>query len=80
MLKKSSKLDLRSFEDSKIYDMLQRADSQSEGAILTYFDTIISSVGICISSIAYIMVIISFEPLIIVFLTLFPMIEFFYRK
>ncbi len=77
VLKKSSKLDLRSFEDSKIYDMLQRADSQSEGAILTYFDTIISSVGICISSIAYIMVIISFEPLIIVFLTLFPMIEFF---
>ena len=77
VLEKSSKLDLRSFEDSKVYDMLQRADSQSEGTILTYFDTIISTVGIFISGIGYIMVVISFKPWIILILTLFPMIEFF---
>lgn len=76
VLEKAAKLNLRAYEESATYDMLQRAEAQAEGEILTYFDTIISAMGMTISALSYILIVVAFDPLLIAFLVLFPIIEF----
>lgn len=76
VLEKASRLSLRTYEESKTYDMLQRAENQTDGEILAYFDMIIAAIGIAMSSISYMLIVISFNPLIIPLLVIFPVIEF----
>ena len=54
VLNKASRLSLQDYESSETYDMMQRAENQTEGGIVTYFDTVMSIVGTLVTCVSYI--------------------------
>lgn len=76
VLKKASYLKLKDFENSKIYDMLQRAERQSEGGVISYFELVLSEIGAVITGIAYVIIIMFFKWWIVFALFFIPILRY----
>lgn len=76
VLNKASRLSLQDYESSETYDMMQRAENQTEGGIVTYFDTVMSIVGTLVTCVSYIIIVFSFRVWIVPFLIIIPIIRF----
>lgn len=76
ILEKAARLNLNDYENSKIYDMLQRADQQGEGQLISYFDTALGVIGLLITSISYCLIILAFRGWIVPILIIIPILRF----
>ena len=65
ILKKVKKLSLKDFENSETYNMIQRAQTESEGSILTFFSGVVQISGILVSSLSYFLILVSFKSWLI---------------
>lgn len=76
VLDKASRLRLQDYESSEIYDMLQRAEDQTQGGLLGYFDTILGMVGSLITCVSFICIVFSFRFWIVPILVIIPIIRY----
>ena len=76
VLEKASRLRLQDYESSEIYDMLQRAENQTQGGLLGYFDTILGMVGSLITCVSFICIVFSFRFWIVPILVIIPIIRY----
>lgn len=76
ILKKASKLSLACFENSETYDKISMAQSQGNGKILIYLDNcsdvLTKGIGMC----SFLVILFSFQPLIIAIILIVPIIKF----
>ena len=77
ILKKAAYLELKDFENNETYNLLQRAEQQTDGGIIAYFDTLCSIVSSLVAGITYAALLISFKPWIIPILFIIPGLSFF---
>ncbi|WP_291564985.1 MULTISPECIES: ABC transporter ATP-binding protein [unclassified Clostridium] len=76
ILQKASRLQLQDFEKSELYNMIQRAEQQGEGGLLSYFDKALNVIGMLITSISYFIIVLSFKSWIVPLLIIIPIIRF----
>ncbi|MBE6034138.1 MAG: ABC transporter ATP-binding protein [Clostridiales bacterium] len=76
ILDKASRLCLNDFENSETYDMIQRAEQESEGGLLSYFDMALSAVGMLITSVTYFFIVLNFRSWVVPLLIVIPIIRF----
>lgn len=76
ILEKASRLKLKDYENSETYDMLKRAESQTNGDLVHYFDTVLSVIGSLITASTYIIIVAAFRVWIIPVLVLLPIVRF----
>lgn len=76
ILQKASRLQLQDFEKSELYNMIQRAEEQGEGGLLSYFDKALNIIGMLITSISYFIIVLSFKSWIVPLLIIIPIIRF----
>ena len=58
VLKKSSRLNLKSFESSETYDMVSRAQYEADGKLLTYLDSLMGVFSSIITTVSYLLIIV----------------------
>lgn len=80
ILSKAGKLSLKSYEDSETYDMINRAQYEGNGKLLTYLDTLMSAFSSIITMISYLIIIMTFRPWIVLCIIVIPVIKFFISK
>lgn len=80
VLKKASYLTLKEYEDSEIYNIIQRAQNESENKVTTYFALVISIFGGIITVCSYLVLLLSFEIWMVFFVLLIPVIKFHIQK
>lgn len=76
VLDKASKLTLKDYESSETYDMLQRADSHTDGDLIEFFDTVISIFGTIITVGSYLLIVSTFKKWLIPILIILPLIKY----
>ncbi|MEG1285285.1 MAG: ABC transporter ATP-binding protein [Romboutsia sp.] len=76
ILQKASRLQLQDFEKSELYNMIQRAEEQGEGGLLSYFDKALNVIGMLITSISYFIIVLTFKSWIVPLLIIIPIIRF----
>lgn len=80
ILEKASKLTTKDFENSEIYDLINRAQSQNGNTIITYVDTWISVLEQTITIISSCILIFYYKYWILFLIVLFPFVRFYYLQ
>lgn len=80
VLKKASHLTLKEYEDSEIYNIIQRAQNESENKVTTYFSLVISIFGTIITVCSYLVLLLSFKSWLIFFVLFIPLVKFLIQK
>lgn len=80
ILRKASKLKLKSYENSEIYDMIKRAKQESDGRLIAYFESFISIISKFITIQSYLVILLSFKPWIVICVLIIPIIKFILTK
>ncbi|UDN58936.1 MULTISPECIES: ABC transporter ATP-binding protein [unclassified Clostridioides] len=77
ILRKASKLSLKDFEDSDVYDKFNRAQSEINDKIILMISTMIELITISTTSILYILKFMSFNIWMMPFIIIIPIIKYF---
>lgn len=77
ILRKASKLSLKDFEDSDVYDKFNRAQSEINDKIILMISTMIELITISTTSILYILKFMSFNIWMMPFIIIIPVIKYF---
>lgn len=80
VLKKSSSLSLKDYEESETYNIIQRAQNESDGKILTYFNLILNSFGTILTIFSYLIFLISFKKWMIFAVLTIPIMKYIVLK
>lgn len=80
ILKKTSHLTLKEYEDSEIYNIIQRAQSESENKVTEYFSLVISLFGTIITVVSYLILLLSFKAWLILLVIIIPIVKFAIQK
>ncbi|MCC0648802.1 ABC transporter ATP-binding protein [Clostridioides difficile] len=76
ILKKASRLKLKSYENSEVYDMINRAQYESNGKLILYLQTFTGVLSKILTMISYLIILLSFKPWIVVCIIIIPIIKF----
>ena len=76
ILDKTEKLPLSSYENSETYNIINRAQSESNGKILAYLKNVFSIFSNIISTISFIIIIINLNAWLMVAILIIPLIKF----
>lgn len=80
ILKKASKFSLKDYENSEIYDVINRAQSESEGKIVEYFDIVLGIFSLLISLLTYFTILIKLKVWLVLIVISIPILKFFISK
>lgn len=80
VLKKASLLTLKEYENSDTYDIIQRAQNESEGKITTYFNLVISVFGTIITVGSYLALLLAFKAWLVFFVLTIPLFKYILLK
>lgn len=80
VLKKAGSLTLKEYEDSETYNIIQRAQSESEGKITTYFNLVVSVFGTTITVVSYLALLLNFKAWLLFFVLMIPLIKYIILK
>lgn len=76
ILKKASRLKLKSYENSEVYDMINRAQYESNGKLISYLQTFTGVLSKILTMISYLIILLSFKPWIVMCIIIIPIIKF----
>ncbi len=77
ILTKASRLKLKDYEDSDLYDMINRAEAQSQGTLLAFFNAFVGILTACITMAICLSMLAEFNLLIALIVIILPVIEFY---
>ncbi|HDK7168652.1 TPA: ABC transporter ATP-binding protein [Clostridium botulinum] len=80
ILKKSSNLKLKSYENSEVYDTIKMAQQESNGKLIAYFQAFTSIISKLITIQSYLVILLSFKPWIVICVLVVPIIKFLLSK
>ncbi|GAA0117153.1 ABC transporter ATP-binding protein [Clostridium senegalense] len=80
ILQKAGSLQLKDYENSATYDMIRRAQYESEGKLLSYFSMFVSIASNLITMISYVIILFSFKIWLVIIVLIFPIIKYFVVK
>ncbi|NEZ46347.1 ABC transporter ATP-binding protein [Clostridium niameyense] len=80
ILKKASRLDLKSYENSETYDMINRAQYEGNGKLVTYLETFMGIFSKVITMITYLCILITFKSWIVICIIVIPVVKFLVSK
>lgn len=78
LLDKASGLELKDYENSEIYNIINRAQSEGNEKIITFFNSFFSILRHLVTAVSYVAVLISFKVWIIGIVLIMPIIKYFY--
>ncbi|NFI42321.1 ABC transporter ATP-binding protein, partial [Clostridium botulinum] len=76
ILKKSSNLKLKSYENSEVYDTIKMAQQESDGKLIAYFGAFTNIISKLITIQSYLVILLSFKPWIVICVLIVPIIKF----
>ena len=76
VLQKAGQLSLKSYENSEIYDMISRAQYETDGKLLTYFESFAGVFSGAITLTSYLIILIRFRVWIVLCILIIPVIKF----
>jgi ABC-type multidrug transport system fused ATPase/permease subunit len=77
IFKKASKLSLRDYENSTTYDLINRAQYEGGGKLLSYYSNFMNIITQCITLISYMVILLSFKAWIVAVVLIMPIIRYF---
>lgn len=77
IFKKASKLSLSDYENSVTYDLINRAQHEGGGKLISYYSNFMNIITNCISLISYIVILLSFKAWIVAAVLVMPIIRYF---
>ncbi|WP_139016151.1 hypothetical protein [Clostridium botulinum] len=80
ILKKSSNLKLKSYENSEVYDTIKMAQQESDGKLIAYFGAFTNIISKLITIQSYLVILLSFKPWIVICVLIVPIIKFLLSK
>lgn len=80
VLQKAAALNLKSYENSEIYDMISRAQYEIEGKLIVYFESFIGIFSSMITTVSYLLIIIRFRIWIVPCIILVPIVKFLINR
>lgn len=80
VLQKASRLNLKSYENSEIYDMISRAQYETEGKLVVYFESFVGIFSSMITTVSYLLIIIRFRIWIVPCIIFVPIIKFLINR
>lgn len=80
VLQKAAGLNLKSYENSEIYDMISRAQYEIEGKLIVYFESFIGIFSSMITTVSYLLIIIRFRIWIVPCIILVPIVKFLINR
>lgn len=80
ILAKSSLLEAKTFENSDTYDLINRMQYDSESGILGYIKIVFQIISSSITLISYITIIFSYNCKILLIISIFPIVKYFFSK
>lgn len=76
ILEKTSKLNMKSFENSDTYNILNRAQYEANGRLITYFETFLNILSYFITMLSCLMILLTFNIFIVGIVIIIPIIKF----
>ncbi|WDV47624.1 ABC transporter ATP-binding protein [Clostridiaceae bacterium M8S5] len=76
ILKKASNLNLKDYENSEIYDMIKRAQYESNGKLLSFFNMFVGVISVIITLVSYLIILIRFKAWIVIIVMIVPIIKY----
>lgn len=76
VLKKAAALELKSYENSEIYNMISRAQYEVEGKLLVFFELFIGIISSTVMTISYLLIILEFRLWILLCVLVVPCVKF----
>lgn len=76
ILEKASSLNLKDYENSEIYDMIKRAEYESEGNLLSYFSKFVSVVSLLVTISSYFLILLKFKAWIVIIVMIVPILKY----
>lgn len=80
LLKKCSLLDLYNFEDSKVYDMIQRSEEEGISNTVNFIDNFIQLLRISINLISYLFILLTFRVWLIIPVLIIPCVKYYVTR
>ncbi|WP_461614771.1 ABC transporter ATP-binding protein [Clostridium sp. Marseille-QA1073] len=77
ILQKAGSLNLKDYENSETYDMIKRAQHESESKLLSYFNMFISAMSNFITMISYVIILFHFKVWLVFIALIVPIIKYF---
>lgn len=77
IFKKASKLSLRDYENSTTYDLINRAQYEGGGKLLSYYSNFMNIITQSITLISYMIILLSFKTWIVAVVLIMPIIRYF---
>lgn len=77
LLMTASKLHLKQYENSEVYDLIQRAQAESEGKLISFFSKFMTIIHNLIILLSYLIILSEFSIWIIPIIMTIPIIEYF---
>lgn len=76
LLEKATKLNLKAYEDSETYDIINMAQYKGNSSLLSYFEVFGNIFSSLLTITGYLLIILSFNPYIVLCVILMPIIKF----
>ena len=80
ILRKAGNLELKDYEDSKTYDLIRRAQYESEGKLLSYFNMFVTIGSNLITMFSYVIILFYFKAWLVLVVLIVPIIKYFIVK
>lgn len=77
IFRKASRLSLSDYENSVTYDLINRAQYEGGGKLISYYTDFMSIITQCITLVSYLIILLSFKVWIVVVVLIMPIIRYF---
>lgn len=76
ILETAGDLKLKDYENSEIYDMINRAQYESDGKLLSYFNMFLSIISIFITMLSYLIILFKFKTWLVIVVMIIPVVKY----
>ena len=80
ILKKASHLTLKDYENTETYNIIQRAQNESDNKVTAYFNLVVSCFGVIVNVISFLILLCTFKGWLILFVIVIPIVKFYIQK
>ena len=80
ILKKASHLTLKDYENTETYNIIQRAQNESDNKVTAYFNLVVSCFGVIVNVISFLILLFTFKGWLILFVIVIPIVKFYIQK
>ncbi|QXM06242.1 ABC transporter ATP-binding protein [Crassaminicella indica] len=80
VLRKVTNLELKDYENSETYDIIRRAQYESEGKLLSYFNMFVNISSTLITMFSYVIILLYFKAWIVIIVLIVPIVKYFVVK